>query len=77
MCINGERFTLCEIPRSEPGVYRLYDHVADPKLTTDIAAEHPETVERLRHAWANWPPDRAGLGRCAALATGIASPTRS
>ncbi len=59
VCINGERFTLCEIPRDEPSAYQLYDHVADPKLTTDVAAEHQDVVERLAKAWERWPPESA------------------
>lgn len=31
------------------GQWRLYDVEADPGETSDIAAEHPEEVERLRH----------------------------
>ncbi len=59
VCINGERYTLCEEPRSEPGVYRLYDHVADPRLVRDVAAEHPEVVRALRRALERWSPETA------------------
>lgn len=59
VCINGERYTLCEMPRREPGVYRLYDHVDDPDLTTDVAAAHPEVVAGLLDAWKRWPPESA------------------
>ena len=59
VCINGPRYTLCEIPGEAPGVYRLYDHVGDPSLTVDIAADHPGEVAVLREAWSNWPPESA------------------
>jgi arylsulfatase A-like enzyme len=59
VCINGPRFSLCEIPEDAPGEYLLYDHVADPNLTRDVAADHPEEVEVLRAAWKNWPPESA------------------
>ncbi len=56
VCIHGERFTLCEEPG---GATRLYDHLADPTLSSDVAAEHPEAVEALREAWKSWPPESA------------------
>ncbi len=59
VCINGPRFSLCEIPNEAPGVYRLYDHVADPTFSKDVAAEHPEAVAELLQAWQNWPPESA------------------
>ncbi len=59
VCLNGERFSLCERPRGEPGVYRLYDHAADPELATDVAAEHPDAVASLLEAWESWPPGSA------------------
>ncbi len=59
VCINGPRYALCEIPNDAPGVYALYDHVADPALSIDVAAEHPETVAALLQAWQNWPPESA------------------
>ena len=59
MCVNGLRFALCEIPGEAPGVYTLYDHVADPALSQDVAAEHPEAVGELLQAWQNWPPESA------------------
>lgn len=59
VCINGERFTLCEWPGEEPGVFRLYDHEADPGLNLDLASSHPETVAELLDAWRHWPPGSA------------------
>jgi len=59
ICINGERYTLCEVPSARPGVYRLFDHVADPDLTTDVAAVYPAQVAALLEAWKRWPPESA------------------
>lgn len=59
VCINDERFSLCEIPHQEPGVYRLYDHVADPKLSRDVSSDHPAAVTKLRAASTRWPPETA------------------
>ncbi|NJL28298.1 MAG: hypothetical protein HC897_10595 [Thermoanaerobaculia bacterium] len=59
VCVNDERFTLCEIPNQEPGVFRLFDHAADPKLSHDVSIEHPHQVARLREAWTRWPPETA------------------
>lgn len=59
VCINGPRYTLCEIPKEEPGVFKLYDHIEDPALTIDRAAELPEEVARLQEAWKSWPPENA------------------
>jgi len=55
--------------------FELFDHRKDPLDSTDIAAAHPDVVQRLNHeldAWrrmaegARLPPDsksREGLGR--------------
>lgn len=59
ICVNGPRYSLCEVPRRAPDEYRLYDHVEDPKLTRDVAQANPEVVERLRRAWERWPPETA------------------
>ncbi len=59
VCVNGPRHALCEIPNEAPGVYTLYDHVADPALSKDVAAEHPEAVAELLQAWQSWPPESA------------------
>jgi len=59
VCINDQRFALCEIPGEAPGEYLLYDHAEDPELSLDVAAEHPEAVERLLEAWRHWPPETA------------------
>ena len=59
VCVNGPRYALCEIPNEAPGVYALYDHVADPALSEDVAAEHPEEVAALLEAWQSWPPESA------------------
>jgi len=59
VCINGSPFTLCEIPKENPGKYLLYNHVEDPALRHDIAAEHPTVVAALRQAWKGWPHESA------------------
>ncbi len=59
VCINGPRYSLCEIPEEAPGKYRLYDHVTDPNLTQDVAADHPREVDVLLAAWKHWPPESA------------------
>lgn len=59
VCVNGPRFALCEIPNEAPGIYTLYDHVADPALSQDVAADHPEAVAELLQAWQSWPPESA------------------
>ncbi len=59
VCINGPRYSLCEIPKEAPGIFTLYDHREDPALTRDLAAELPEEVARLREAWKSWPPENA------------------
>ena len=59
ICINGPRFTLCEIPKEAPGVFLLYDHELDPGLDHDIAAEHPEQVVALQALWSRWPLESA------------------
>ncbi len=59
VCVNGPRYSLCEIPGEAPGVYMLFDHLADPALSEDLAAEHPEIVAALRQVWKNWPPESA------------------
>ncbi len=59
VCVNGPRYALCEIPKEAPGVYTLYDHVADPALSQDVAAEHPEAIAALLQAWQSWPPESA------------------
>jgi arylsulfatase A-like enzyme len=52
-CVNGPRFSLCE-SRRWPAP-RLYDHVADPGRTVDVARRHPEEVRRLAEAARRWP----------------------
>jgi len=59
VCINGPRFTLCEIPGKKPGVYTLYDHLDDPTLSRDVGAAHPEAVAELLEDWKHWPPESA------------------
>jgi arylsulfatase A-like enzyme len=59
VCVNDERWTLCEIPGERPGQFLLYDHRADPELLRDLAAERPEEVARLQPVWRRWPPESA------------------
>jgi hypothetical protein len=55
-CLNGPRYSLCAAP-DEPA--RLYDHVADPALRSDVSDRYPEIAQRLRVAAAVWTPSRA------------------
>jgi len=57
-CLNGARYTLCRVA-GEPGVDRLHDRERDPRLSTDVAAEHPAETARLARAWERWPPESA------------------
>lgn len=44
--------------RREPdGVWQLYDLSADRGETNDVAASHPEVVEKLRRIWDKWQQD--------------------
>jgi arylsulfatase len=53
-CWNEPPFSLCASAGEAP---RLYDHVADPDLTTDISAREPAVVQRLIEASRRWPPE--------------------
>jgi arylsulfatase A-like enzyme len=55
-CVNGSRFSLCVDPGDEP---RLYDHVADPFLTKDVSASHPDARAALLAVQARWPAGQA------------------
>ncbi len=55
--------------RHERGEVELFDVVADPEETSNVAAEHPDVVERLRQEldrW--WDPEARGAARPAASA---------
>ena len=54
-CYNRERWSLCAAP---DGATALYDHVADPELTRDVAGEHPDVARALREAGERWRPDQ-------------------
>lgn len=58
-CINGSRFTLCDVSHGKPMVPKLYDQLADPGLTSDIASSHPDVVQTLLEARRRWPPESA------------------
>lgn len=53
-CLNDARFAWCQLPKQGAA---LYDHVADPDLTTPIS--NPEVAARLKAAAARWPPESA------------------
>jgi arylsulfatase A-like enzyme len=55
-CTNGPRYSLCRQP---DGPAELYDHIADPLLTTDLSAKHPDRVALLEETAALWPVERA------------------
>jgi arylsulfatase A-like enzyme len=56
VCINRRPYTLCREPA---GGLALFDHVSDPKLLRDLAAEKPEVVADLAAGLERWTPDRA------------------
>jgi arylsulfatase len=58
-CINGPRYTFCDVWGGERHEPVLYDHVADPGLSRNIAARHPDEVSRLARAREFWPPESA------------------
>ena len=45
--LRTERYRLTQYFRDEQPQIELYDHVTDPNETQNIAAEHPEIVEKL------------------------------
>ncbi len=64
----GERFKLVhntakKRPRSDNGTvpfaeFELYDVIADPGETEDVAARHPDVVETMRAELARWQASR-------------------
>ena len=58
-CINGPRYTLCDVVKNEPVPPQLFDHVSDPGLTRDVADSHPDEVQALLEARRRWPPESA------------------
>ena len=58
-CIHGPVMSLCRDPEDDGGAPRLYDRMADPLLTMDVADRHPEAVAELLAAWERWPPETA------------------
>jgi arylsulfatase A-like enzyme len=50
-CLNGQRFSLCQL---EDGSFGLYDPLADPALTRDVSETHRFARNRLLLAWAFW-----------------------
>jgi arylsulfatase A-like enzyme len=58
-CINGPRYTFCDVWGGRQHEPVLYDHVSDPGLSRDIAARHPDEVARLARARELWPPESA------------------
>ncbi len=52
------------VPRELPvpaGTMQLFDHVADPGLTRDLAADQPETIAALRQYLDDWRADSMDL----------------
>jgi len=54
-CYNGERFSWCRLGRRTG----LFDRQADPSLSTDVSAEHPERVAAFERATQTWQPEGA------------------
>jgi len=52
--VRSRRWKLVSYPGIEHDYYELYDLESDPKEKADIAADQPETVERLRAALDAW-----------------------
>lgn len=55
-CTNGPRYSLCQ---GEDEVLRLYDHIEDPDLTVDLAAQEIEHARALMRLRRQWPPETA------------------
>ncbi len=55
-CLNEERFSLC---RNGESPFRLYDHVNDPHLSSDLSTRYPEIKQRLLRLRKVWPPEQA------------------
>ncbi len=51
---RDERWKLLYLPTRAGALYQLYDTVADPLETKDVAAEHPDQVARLRAELVHW-----------------------
>lgn len=49
--LRTERYRLTRYFRNEMPAVELYDHLTDPDESINIAAEHPEVVERLFPLW--------------------------
>jgi arylsulfatase A-like enzyme len=54
-CVNGPRYTLCDVVEGKSVPPKLFDHVADPGLTRDVAGSRPDEVRALREARRRWP----------------------
>jgi arylsulfatase len=52
VCLHDQRYTLCR--PGVPGPAELFDHIDDPQLSIDIAAEHPAQVQRLEEDMKRW-----------------------
>jgi arylsulfatase A-like enzyme len=66
--VRTRRWKLIEMPGTPTPVLRLYDMVADPGQTTDVASLHPALVERLRHALHTYDAGAGGAVRWPAAA---------
>ncbi len=72
-CLNEGAWSWCTLAGGRTG---LFDHVADPRLRTDVAAGHPDVAARLSAATARWRPEQvhARAARSATHAL-VATPT--
>jgi arylsulfatase A-like enzyme len=50
-CVHGPRYSLCTRPKHGTG---LYDRLADPDLTVDVSAAHPDDLAVLRAVRGRW-----------------------
>jgi arylsulfatase A-like enzyme len=55
-CLNDERWSWCTLGKRGPA---LYDHEADPDLTTARQQEEPERARLLQEAASRWKPEQA------------------
>jgi arylsulfatase A-like enzyme len=52
--VRGERYKLVYVPTREGVRYLLFDTVADPGETRDVAAQHPDELGRLKGELWSW-----------------------
>jgi uncharacterized sulfatase len=56
--VEGDRKLILPAPQNEKGPPELYDLTADPHETKNLAADDPQTVERLTKLLDGWWPGK-------------------